>query len=254
MQIKLLLSTTIVAIPAALFAAEIWQKPAADWSEKDCSKLVARSPWAKDTTVTINGMGGGRGRGGGRGGGGGGGGMGEAAGAGGAGGGGGRGGGGGGGEMGAQMPEAPHVVIRWDSAPPVREAMKKVSMTKAVDDEDSKAFYIVTIDGLPRMGRRAQALGENPTVTSRKPLPPEEQDRFKAVTNLTAKGKDAVQPAKIDALTAEDGKMTVHFYFPRSADFSLDDREVVFQTRMGPMELKQKFTLKEMTFDGKLAL
>lgn len=150
------------------------------------------------------------------------------------------------------MPEAPHVIIRWDSAAPVREAMKKVSITKAVDDGDVIAFYIITIDGLPRMGRRAQT--EKPSASPRRPLPPEEQDRFKAVTNLAAKGKEAVQPAKIDALSNEDGRMTIHFYFPRTADFSLDDREVSFSTRLGPMELKQKFNLKDMTFDGKLAL
>jgi hypothetical protein len=48
--------------------------------------------------------------------------------------------------------------------------------------------------------------------------------------------------------------MTIRFYFPRSTDLSLDDKEVAFLTRVGPMEVKQKFVLKEMTFGGKLAL
>jgi hypothetical protein len=45
------------------------------------------------------------------------------------------------------------------------------------------------------------------------------------------------------------------FYFPKSEQaLSLDDHEVEFATRMGPMELKHKFKLKEMTWQGKLAL
>lgn len=265
MQSKLV---TLLALPAALFAAEIWQqKPAADWSEKDCSRLVTKSPWAKDTAVTIGGMagsGGGMGNGGGRGGrGGGGGGM--AGGAGGAdsggagigtgGDGGGRGGGGrGGDEGGPQMPEVPHVVIRWDSAMPVREAMKKVSLSKTVDAEDVKAFYIISIDGIRLTGRGGRGGGAAQAASGIRQMSPEQQERLKAVTNLTAKTKDAIQPGKIEGLTEEDGKMTLRFYFPRSADLSLDDKEVTFQTRVGPMEVKQKFVLKDMTFDGKLAL
>ena len=60
--------------------------------------------------------------------------------------------------------------------------------------------------------------------------------------------------AEFIALGKREGKMTFRFYFPRSADLSLDDKEVLFQTRVGPMELKQRFVLKDMTFDGKLAL
>ena len=173
----------------------------------------------------------------------------------GAGGGGGRGGGRGGGEdAGAQMPEVPHVVIRWDSAMPVREAMKKVSFSKSVDAEDVKAFYIITIDGIRLPGRGARGGGAAQAASGMKQMSPEQQERLKAVTNLTAKTKEAIQPGKIDGMTEEDGKMTLRFYFPRSADFSLDDKEVTFQTRVGPMEVKQKFVLKDMTFDGKLAL
>ena len=265
MQTKLLLSTSIIAIPAALFAAELWQqKSPADWSEKDCSKLVAKSPWAKDTAISMGGMGGGGGTGGGgggrggRGGGGMGGGASEGAtgGGGGMGGGGGRGGAGGGrggGEMGAQMPEAPHVVIRWDSAAPVREAMKKVSLSKAVDEDDVKAFYIVTVDGL-RFPRRPGAPVRPGQASGPRPLPSDQFDNLKNVTSLTAKGKDPVQPGKADMALGEDGMMTVRFYFPRSADFSLDDKEVTFQTKLMRMEVKQKFSMKDMTFDGRLAL
>lgn len=274
MRATLFLTASLISIPAALFAAEFWQqKPSAEWSEKDCSRLVSKSPWAKDTAVTMSGgmgqgSGGGEGRGrGGRGGGsaGGGGGMGEIGGAGtaggggignGGGGGGGRGGAGGGGDMGAQPgPEAPHVIVRWDSSSAVRAAMKRVSMTKSVEEADASAFYIVTVDGIRMPGRGgARGAAQPAQATGPRPMAPEQQDRLKAVTNLTSKGKDALQPGKIDVMTDEDGKMTFRFYFPRSTELSLDDKEVTFQTRVGPAEVKQKFVLKDMTFDGKLAL
>src|SRR5262245_11951996 len=86
-----------LVIPAGRFelpiwAAEFWNdKQPSEWSEKDIDRLLKRSPWAREISVSLGsggGAGGGGGRGGGRGGRGGGGGMG---------GGGGRGMGGGGG-------------------------------------------------------------------------------------------------------------------------------------------------------------
>ena len=259
----------LIALPAALFAAEIWQKSPDSWSDKDCAKLLARSPWAKDTAVTMaggamGGPGGGGGGRGGRGGGGGGGSMGETGGGGGAaGGGGGRGGGGGGrggggdeGGPGGGVPDIPHVVVRWDSAPPVREAMKKVTVTKAVQEEDVKAFYILTVEGvrMPGRGGDRERSSAPPQASGPSRLPPEQADRLKATTTLTAKGKNAVNPAEVVVMTGEDGKMTFRYYFPRSADFSLDDREVIFQTSLMRFEVKQRFAMKDMTFDGKLAL
>ena len=271
MQTKLALFTTTIAIPAALFAAEVWQKSPDTWSEKDCSKLVAKSPWAKDTAVFMAGggggtggqSGGGGGRGGRGGGGGGGGGMGEiggggGGGVGGGGGGGGRGGGRGGeggeGGPGGGIPDLPHVVVRWDSATPMREAMKQVSVSKTVAEEDVKAFYIVSVDGVPMPGRPGAARPAGGEASGPRMLPPEQADRLKAATNLTAKGKDPVSPAQIVVMTGDTGKMTFRFYFPRSADFSLDDKEVVFQTHLMRFEVKQRFAMKDMTFDGKLAL
>jgi hypothetical protein len=164
-------------------------------------------------------------------------------------------GGGGGGEMGTpQIPEAPHVVVRWESSAPVRAAMKKVSLSKSVEDADAQAFYIVSVDGIRMPRRGQQPIESNQTTPGAHPLPADQQDRLKNATSLTVKGKDPIQPGKIDVVPGDEGKMTFRFYFPRSTDLSLDDKEVQFQTRVGPMALKQKFVLKEMTFDGKLAL
>ena len=72
-------------------------------------------------------------------------------------------------------------------------------------------------------------------------------DRLKESTTLTAKGKSPLGPDKVER--ADDG--TLLFYFPKAEQaLSLDDKEVEFATRM----LKCKFKLKDMTWQGKLAL
>jgi hypothetical protein len=48
--------------------------------------------------------------------------------------------------------------------------------------------------------------------------------------------------------------MTVYFLFPRSEAITLEDKEVEFETKLGPMEIKRKFKLQDMVFGGKLEL
>ena len=43
-----------------LLAAEFWQKPYTEWSEKDAAKMMTNSPWAKSASVSMSGPGGGR--------------------------------------------------------------------------------------------------------------------------------------------------------------------------------------------------
>ena len=45
-----------------------------------------------------------------------------------------------------------------------------------------------------------------------------------------------------------------HFYFSRLDDISMDDKQVSFSTKLGPMEIKTKFILKDMLYHGKLAV
>jgi len=76
-------------------------------------------------------------------------------------------------------------------------------------------------------------------------------DRMKESTTLTPKGKSPFGPDKVER--ADDG--TLLFYFPKAEQgLSLDDKEVEFATRLGRMDLKAKFKLKDMTYQGKLAI
>src|SRR5262249_41448856 len=44
------------------------------------------------------------------------------------------------------------------------------------------------------------------------------------------------------------------FYFSRAETIFPDDKQVTFTTKLGPIEVKARFTLREMMYQGKLAL
>lgn len=245
------LSTLLLLTAAA--AAEIWQqKPPAEWSDKDCLKLMSKSPWAKETALSGGptrqpGMGrmevdpsqGAPG-------------PGEQIGAGlertGGGGRGGRGGGMGGGDMGGggMPPAMPKANVRWESAAPYQEAMKKMH-AEGASAGDIEGFYVITVTGL-KLGLGGRG-GNTPSVEQMARA----RERMKDQAQLTRKGKDPLGCAKVDGTPSPEGT-TLRFYFPRSEPITLDDKDVTFETKMGPMELKTKFALKEMVWSGKLAL
>jgi hypothetical protein len=232
-------------IPALLFAGEFWQdKKPSDWTEKDVKRLLTKSPWAKEGTVAFNvermgGMPGGGGPPmGGMPGGGPpmGGGMGPV------------GGMGPGGDGGIEMPKP---VIRWESAAPLRDVAAKSAGDAAAQSlgEWSASFYVITLSGFGAQGGRGgRGMGQpDPAQLSQM------QDGMKAATNLTIKGKPAIAAARVETVQTEQGQVTA-FLFLRTVAIEAGDKEVTFETAMGPLGIKCKFVLKEMTYQGKLAL
>jgi len=61
------------------------------------------------------------------------------------------------------------------------------------------------------------------------------------------------QPADVQVGRAAKG-FELYFIFPRKAEFTLDDKEIEFVTRLQTVGIKQKFKLKDMVYNGKLAL
>jgi hypothetical protein len=241
-------------------------KPIEQWSEEEIRKLHTKSPWAKEVTVTPGGLGGGGmrggpdassgGMGGGMGGGGdmGGGGGDMGGGMGGMGGGGGRGGRGGGRGMpggGGGMPEM-KFVVRWESALPVR----KSSRIQWPPDTDGN--YILSVSGLPRMGQRPPGSGAEQKAEGGRQRPPQDrermQDQIRAATELRRKNHAPQQPELVRIFESGPRNMLVCL-FPIGKDpITAAEKEVTFFTRMGPIEVKTKFNLKEMEFQGALAL
>lgn len=254
------LSFLIALFAIAAWAADFWQsKPFTDWSEKDVQKILQNSPWSRQFNVPIPGRaiegapsgGGNRTRGaspdpgqigpsntgpagaadeGG---------LGRYAGS--------------RGDSGAQGPVAPTttLIIRWQSSLPVREAIVKIKYGNetATSPEAKKALetpldhYIIAVSGLPRplLGPVSRGSGDDVKKTM--------------LENgaLIIKGREPIKPD--DFMLQQGGRLAeALFAFPKTAPITMDDKEVEFTLKIGDVNIKQKFRLKDMLINGKLDL
>jgi hypothetical protein len=222
-----------------LVAAEFWRKPYTEWSDKDVAKMMNDSPWAKSATASMNVPGGGPPPGAGAGPGGFGGGA--------------PGGpqGGGGSEFGpgAQGMSAPtlDVVARWQTALPIRQAFVRLKYGAEADKSaDAKKI-------LDQEQRPYEIVLSGPMGMFLHGKPEESAKALSDVTVLSSNRTGEIKPIQIEV--SKPGKsMDVLFVFPRSMPFTIDDKEVVFSTKLGTSNLKYKFKLKDMVFDGKLEM
>jgi len=258
------------AIPAWAFnSKEFWEsKPSSEWNADEVERMITKSPWAKEASVAYNGGPGGLG--------GNGGGMGRSRGGIGfpgggigfpGGGGGNRGGypggypGGGGGPVGSGggTPRDDgrrqfNATVRWESALPIQEALR-IGATDEKPNADFGKYYVIALIGdLPMVGGRRRRSGDNYDDDDNTAQTDRRMEMYKQYTKLERKD-GAVQLEKV-----EDGSRVgskgpgTYFYFSRQDDISMDDKQVSFSTKLGPMEIKAKFILKDMLYHGKLAV
>jgi hypothetical protein len=146
-------------------------------------------------------------------------------------------GGGFGGDPGSMPPMK--ILVRWNSALPVRQSSKGPS-------EGVAECYLIFVSGLPMMGggRRGSAEPPDPSTAV---------ERLKSATSLQRKGKDPIFPERVEMVHAPaEG---ILFAFPRTSGvIAPADKEVTFATDMGPVKIKAKFPLKEMVYQGGLEL
>jgi hypothetical protein len=137
------------------------------------------------------------------------------------------------------MPEF-RIIVRWDSALPIRLASKN-------SPEGVAEFYLIFVSGLPIMGGGSRRSGETPdpgTVT----------EGLKGKTSLQRKGKTPIFPERVEMIQNSDQE-GILFTFARHPDsIALTDKDVTFVTTMGPLRIKAKFTLKDMMYQGRLEL
>jgi hypothetical protein len=131
-------------------------------------------------------------------------------------------------------------IVRWESALPVREALK------AKPSPDIEKYYILNM------------VGDVPSVGA---TPDEDESqrksRFEAlklVTKLEHKG-DAILLSRVAA--APKSAMSLAgtlFYFSRDLALQPKDNQAIFSTKLGPIDVKCKFALKDMMYQGNLEL
>jgi len=222
----------------ALVAADFWQKPYMEWRDKDVTKMMNDSPWAKSASVSMSGPGGGAP---------------PMAPGGGGGGFGGHGGpqGGGGSEFGpgapGSGPPSVDVVARWQSALPIRQAFVRLKFGAEADKSAEAAKFLEARDRpyeIVLSGAMGMFLGGKPGEAA------------KALSE--ASFLSTARTGAIKAVQIEVGKpgpmMDVLFAFPRTMPFMLEDKEVELSTKLGTSNLKYKFKLKDMVVNGKLEM
>lgn len=122
-------------------------------------------------------------------------------------------------------------IVRWESALPVREAKKVKTMEGLAD------YYILAL-----LGDLALADPDADEAQRESRL-----DMMKQYTKLDKHG-GAIPLANVELVK----KVGTLFYFPRTEP--IKDGQVTFTTKMGPVEVKCKFTVKDMMYRGKVEL
>jgi len=139
------------------------------------------------------------------------------------------------------------VTVLWINALPVRQAVVRAVIGRNapippdgrdfLTEEDSS--YTVAVVGLPPpfalLGRMIDAV--------------------KAETTLKRRNRRPVAPAEVVLERDDDQSIRAIFRFPRTEAITLDDRDVEFVTKLGPVtDIKKKFRLREMQVGGRLVL
>lgn len=234
-----------------LWAADFWEKPFTDWSDKELRRVLTNSPWARQTnTVMTNarpnlppadspasGFPGGDGSlirepnfG--------------------------RAGGTGSGPT-TTLPETPFeqglpVLIRWQTALPIRQAQMRGKYgkeaatapgAKKILDQDP-TVYVISVTGIP-----GSLVNLGGAETAKRSI----QDQ----TTLTARGKPALHPNAVEFVHSGDNSgdnVDVLLAFPKTSPFTPADQEIDFASRIGTFDVKYKFRVKDMVVHGKLEL
>jgi hypothetical protein len=207
--------------PALGYAGEFWdQKQPADWTEDELKRLTSRSPWAKEASIVNTAA------------------------------------------VGplttrtpstrrsrgnpdgvSQIPEFTgkwDATVRWDSALPIRQALgTKMSV-------DLSENYIINV------------FGEIPSSAPNKDDSNDEiKTKFEILqerTRIERKG-DPLELKRVELAPktwySPPGTL---FYFSRVFPIKLEDKQVTFVTKIGPLDVKCRFILRDMMYRGNLEL
>lgn len=131
--------------------------------------------------------------------------------------------------------------VRWESALPVRDAMKA---SKTADMSEN--YVIALVGDIPG----ASVPSDDDSAAERQ----QKLDVLKESTRLERKEDPLeLQQVKIAPRTPLSPSGTL-YYFSRVIPIVPDDKQVTFVTKVGPLEVKCKFTLHDMFYHGNLEL
>jgi hypothetical protein len=131
--------------------------------------------------------------------------------------------------------KTPPLMVRWESAAPVRTAESKADETDIPDWEGD--YYVVAIYNVP------SPAGEATNKTE-----------LKRTASLERDGKKEMKPVRVELEPSGNNFVTVVYYFPRSEEISQEDKTVDLVAQIGRLLVSQSFHTGEMRFQGKLEL
>lgn len=148
---------------------------------------------------------------------------------------------------GASSPPAIVAKVRWQTALPVKQALVRMKFGEEAGTsaqakqalEATDPVYLIVLEGLP--ARMAQ-MGEARL-----------KETLQKSTMLRHGEKRPIAPTQIQVGLVEK-TLLIYFAFPKTDAIVLEDKDVEFVSKVGPMEFKKKFKLAEMVVDGKLTL
>jgi len=132
-------------------------------------------------------------------------------------------------------------VIRWESALPVREALRR-----GVTPGFGENYVINMVGDVPSLGLPTDE--DDPAERKQKFQLLQESTRVERRDEPLSLQQVAVAPA------TDLSRGGTLFYFSRVFAIKPSDKQVTFVTKMGPLEIKCKFSLHEMMYRGNLEL
>ena len=138
-------------------------------------------------------------------------------------------------------PESEHLaklVIRWESAMPVRAAEIRANDNSApeLDGED----YAIAVYAVNLKLASIELKGL--------------EDAIRKVATLNVEGRKEFRPSRVSVVELGDNMVNVVYFFPRSAHITAEDPRVTFSGQVGRILFAQYFYPAQMKFMGRLEL
>jgi hypothetical protein len=130
------------------------------------------------------------------------------------------------------------VILRWESAAPVRSAESKLEDPDAPEWDGE--YYAIAVHGVPIDAGRLDEAGQSADL--------------KKQGVLKREGEKDVTAAKVEIISTGQGLATVLYLFPRSSAITGGEKRIEFDAQFGPIYVAQYFYPQEMQFQGKLEL
>jgi hypothetical protein len=132
-------------------------------------------------------------------------------------------------------PDPGTVVVRWESARPVRAAEQKAADSGA-PSVDSDKYYAIAVYDIPTPARWNI------------------ENELKGIAFLRRDKKKDFKPSRVMILRKEGELATVLYLFPRSEEITKRDGYVVFYAQIGRLVVTRIFSTSEMQIQGNLEL